>query len=440
MEETCDVFVLGGGPAGSTAAGLLAERGWKTVVVDKERHPRFHIGESMLPMSTPLFERLGVHEQVEKIGMVKYGAEFVSPQMKQTVTFDFSLAWNADYPSTYQVRRSQLDEILFRNSARMGAQTVEECRITDVQFPPDGDVRVAGEMADGTKRSWQARFFIDASGRDTFLSRRFDMKRRNHDHATAAMFGHFVDAKRLPGKEEGNISIFWFEHGWFWFIPLLDGQTSVGAVCNADYMKTRKGDTRPFIFDTIARCPALAERLAQAQLPGNVTATGNYSYYSDRMYGDRYILVGDAWAFVDPVFSSGVLLGMNSAFLGADVVDTWLRDPAKAPAALRRFEKAQRRAQLLLVHLPHDHAGHRESVHAPKRQVAHAGRRDLAARRRLVPRHADQPQPAGLQGRLLPLGPVQSPARAGGLASPAALGQGRRARRGLMLSMTTLLV
>jgi flavin-dependent dehydrogenase len=342
MEETCDVFVLGGGPAGSTAAGLLAERGWKTVVVDKERHPRFHIGESMLPMSTPLFERLGVREQVEKIGMVKYGAEFISPQMKQTVTFDFSLAWNADYPSTYQVRRSQLDEILFRNSGRMGAQTVEECRITDVQFPQEGDVRIAGEMADGTKRSWRARFFIDASGRDTFLSRRFDMKRRNHDHATAAMFGHFVNAKRLPGKEEGNISIFWFEHGWFWFIPLLDGQTSVGAVCNADYMKTRKGDTRQFFFDTIARCPQLAARLAQAQLPGNVTATGNYSYYSDRMYGDRYILVGDAWAFVDPVFSSGVLLGMNSAFLGADVVDTWLRDPAKAPAALRRFEKGVR--------------------------------------------------------------------------------------------------
>ena len=127
-----DVLVIGGGPAGSTAAGLLAERGWKTVVVDKERHPRFHIGESMLPMSTPLFERLGVREQVEKIGMVKYGAEFVSPQVKQTVTFDFSLAWNADYPSTYQVRRSQLDEILFRNSARMGAQTVEELSLIHI--------------------------------------------------------------------------------------------------------------------------------------------------------------------------------------------------------------------------------------------------------------------------------------------------------------------
>jgi 2-polyprenyl-6-methoxyphenol hydroxylase-like FAD-dependent oxidoreductase len=434
MEETCDVFVLGGGPAGSTAAGLLAERGWKTVVVDKERHPRFHIGESMLPMSTPLFERLGVHEQVGKIGMVKYGAEFVSPQMKQTVTFDFSLAWNADYPSTYQVRRSQLDEILFRNSARMGAQTVEECRITDVQFPPDGDVRVAGEMADGTKRSWQARFFIDASGRDTFLSRRFDMKRRNHDHATAAMFGHFVDAKRLPGKEEGNISIFWFEHGWFWFIPLLDGQTSVGAVCNADYMKTRKGDTRQFFFDTIASCAGAAawQRHCHRQL---LLLLG--SHVRGPVHPGRGCL---------GVRRSGILLGRatrheqrlprrrRGRYLAAR------SGQGTRGAASLREGRAQRRAQLLLVHLPHDHAGHRESVHAPKRQVAHAGRRDLAARRRLVPRHADQPQPAGLQGRLLPLGPVQSPARAGGLASPAALGQGRRARRGLMLSMTTLLV
>ena len=314
------------------------------MIVDKERHPRFHIGESMLPMSTPLFERLGVREQVEKIGMVKYGAEFVSPQKSGTVTFDFSKAWNADYPSTYQVRRSQLDEILFRNSARMGAQTVEDCRVTDVAFPEsrDEDVRISAQMADRAKREWRARFFIDASGRDTFLSRRFDMKQRNHEHNTAAMFGHFEGAKRLPGKEEGNISIFWFDHGWFWFIPLLDGQTSVGAVCDAEYMKSRKADTRQFFFDTIARCPALAERLAQARLPGGVTATGNYSYFSERMYGERWILIGDAWAFVDPVFSSGVLLGMNSAFQGAEAIDTWLRDPAKAPAALARFEKTVR--------------------------------------------------------------------------------------------------
>jgi|SRR6185436_13061219 flavin-dependent dehydrogenase len=344
MEETCDVFILGGGPAGSTAAALLAERGWKTVIVDKERHPRFHIGESMLPMSTPLFERLGVREQVEKIGMVKHGAEFVSPAKKQSVTFDFADAWNADYPSTWQVRRSQLDEILFRNSARKGAQTVEECRVTDVQFPKtkQEDVRVSAQMADGTKREWRARFFIDASGRDTFLSRRFDMKQRNHEHCTAAIFGHFENAKRLTGKEEGNISIFWFDHGWFWFIPLLDGQTSVGAVCNAEYMKSRKADTRQFFFDTIARCPALVERLAQATLPGNVTATGNYSYFSERMYGERWILVGDAWAFVDPVFSSGVLLGMNSAFHAADAVETCLRDPARAAAALARFETTVR--------------------------------------------------------------------------------------------------
>ena len=344
MEETCDVFVLGGGPAGSTAAALLAEKGWKTVIVDKERHPRFHIGESMLPMATPLFERLGVREEVEKIGMVKYGAEFVSPQLKHTITFDFSMAWNADYPSTYQVRRSQLDEILFRNSGRKGAQTVEECRVTDVQFPKTHEeaVRISAEMADGSKRTWKARFFVDASGRDTFLSRRFDMKRRNHEHNTAAMFGHFVNARRLPGKEEGNISIFWFDHGWFWFIPLLDGQTSVGAVCSAEYMKSRKVDTRQFFFDTIARCPALAARLASAQLPGNVTATGNYSYFSERMHGERWILVGDAWAFVDPVFSSGVLLGMNSAFQGVPAVEAYLRDPATAPAALRRFEKTVR--------------------------------------------------------------------------------------------------
>ena len=256
MEETCDVFVLGGGPAGSAAAGLLAERGWKTVVVDKERHPRFHIGESMLPMSTPLFERPrraragreDRHGEVRRRVLSRH-------RWKQTVTFDFQPGverrLSVDLPGApLAARRDPVPQQ--RQDGRADGRGVPHHRRA---IPQDADVRIAGEMADGTKRSWRARFFIDASGRDTFLSRRFDMKRRNHDHATAAMFGHFVNAKRLPGREEGNISIFWFEHGWFWFIPLLDGQTSVGAVCNADYMKTRKGDTRQFFFDTIAPLP-----------------------------------------------------------------------------------------------------------------------------------------------------------------------------------------
>ncbi|HMC13815.1 MAG TPA: tryptophan 7-halogenase, partial [Gallionellaceae bacterium] len=168
---------------------------------------------------------------------------------------------------------------------------------------------------------------------------RLAIKQRNRRHASAAVFGHFTGARRLPGKAAGNISIFWFEHGWFWFIPLVDGSTSVGATCWPYYMRTRKTDTTQFLMDTIAQCPALAERLKSAKLVSPVTATGNFSYLSERSSGNNYILLGDAFAFIDPVFSSGVLLAMNSAFAGADAVETCLNDPRRASRALKEFDR-----------------------------------------------------------------------------------------------------
>ncbi|HEY5929977.1 MAG TPA: tryptophan 7-halogenase, partial [Burkholderiales bacterium] len=227
----------------------------------------------------------------------------------------------------------------FRNAGRKGARTFEECRATNVDFPSGEDVRIETRTADGDVTNWRARFFVDASGRDTFLASRFGIKRKNRYHNSAAMYGHFTGAHRLPGKNAGNISMFWFDHGWFWFIPLADDTTSVGAVCWPYYMKSRKTDPTTFFMDTIAMAPKLAERLRDAKLTHDVTATGNFSYRATRMHGERYIMIGDAFAFIDPVFSSGVMLAMNSAFQGADVVDASLRDPSKAPALLKKFDR-----------------------------------------------------------------------------------------------------
>jgi len=341
-ESRCDVLVIGGGPAGSTISALLAERGRDVVMLEKERHPRFHIGESLLPLIMPLFDRLGVGEEIRSIGMPKYGAEFVSPWHDQPVMYDFADAWDKSFPSTYQVRRSEFDEVLFRNAVRNGARAREGCRVTGVEFRPGG-AEVTARDENGPGQTWQTRFVVDASGRDTFLASRFGIKRRNPRHNSAAIFGHFSGATRLPGKVEGNISLFWFDHGWFWFIPLADGATSVGAVCWPYYMKTRKTEPRQFLLDTIALCPALADRLRHAELVSPVTATGNYSYSADRATGDNCLMLGDAFAFVDPVLSSGVLLAMHSAFVGADTVETCLDRPQRARRALKAYDASVRR-------------------------------------------------------------------------------------------------
>jgi flavin-dependent dehydrogenase len=184
---------------------------------------------------------------------------------------------------------------------------------------------------------------MDASGRDTFLGNRLKAKQRNTKHNSAAIYGHFAGAERNAGRAEGNITLYWFEHGWFWFIPLADGATSVGAVVWPYYLKTRKTKSlEQFFQETIALCVPLHARLQQARLISPVEATGNYSYVCDRTHGSNYLLLGDAYTFIDPVFSSGVMLAMQSAFVGADTVDTCLREPKQTAAALKKFDKAMR--------------------------------------------------------------------------------------------------
>ncbi|HEX7454590.1 MAG TPA: NAD(P)/FAD-dependent oxidoreductase, partial [Gallionella sp.] len=340
----CDVLVIGGGPAGSTAAALLAERGYRVTLLEKAHHPRFHIGESLLPANLPLLDKLGVADAVKAIGMEKWGAEFVSPWHDHKQSFEFADAMDKSMPMAYQVRRAEFDEILIRNASRKNARVVEGCQVQDVNFLPDNaGALVQGLHDDGSLETVHARFVLDASGRDTFLGHRFKARQRNKKHNSTAIYAHFSGAVRNPGKAAGNITIFWFEHGWFWFIPLSDGTTSVGAVTWPYYLKTRKEKSlEQFFQETIALCAPLSERLQHAQLTSTVEATGNFSYLCDRTHGSNYLLLGDAYAFIDPVFSSGVMMAMQSAFIGADTVDTCLRHPELAGKALKKFDKTMR--------------------------------------------------------------------------------------------------
>ena len=341
----CDVLVIGGGPAGSTAGAMLARQGHNVVILEKEHHPRFHIGESLLPANLPLLEKLGVADAVKSIGIEKWGAEFVSPwHAGKTQTFQFADAWDKTMPFSYQVRRSAFDQILIGNAACLGAEVIEGCRVRQVVFAPDGSgATVHAVHEDGKVQQWCARFVVDASGRDTLLGRQLDIKRRNPKHNSSALYAHFTGATRHAGQAEGNITIFWFVHGWFWLIPLADGATSIGAVVWPHYLKSRAKPVEEFFLDTIRLCPALAERLAHARLLSGVEATGNFSYACARTHGPTHLLIGDAFTFIDPVFSSGVMLAMQGGFDGAQAVDVCLREPAKAASALAHFDRQVRK-------------------------------------------------------------------------------------------------
>ena len=340
----CDVAVIGGGPAGSTVATLLARQGHAVMVLEKEHHPRFHIGESLLPMNLPVFERLGVLDKVRALGVYKAGADFEADNERGYNTYAFSDVVGHSPPHAFQVWRQDFDKMLFEHAREAGADMREgqEVLKVDQVGPRESWLDVRGD--DGRDYQVQARYVIDASGRDAFFAGRKKLKRKNPQHQSAAIFGHFRGAGRREGEDAGNISIYSFAHGWMWMIPLPDGVMSVGAVCRPEYLKQRKGRTVEFLLETVQQVPAMWQRLQHAALIGNdIRVTGNYSYDATRMGGPGWVLVGDAFAFLDPVFSSGVYLAMSGAERVAELVDVSLREPRREMALMRALEKRQRK-------------------------------------------------------------------------------------------------
>ncbi len=341
--EPCDVAVIGGGPAGSTAATLLAKRGYKVVALEKARHPRFHIGESLLPMNLPVFERLGVLDKVRALGVYKRGADFEADTASGYNTFAFDRALGDSPPHAYQVWRQDFDEMLYEHARASGADAREGHEVIAVRQEGPRETHLRIRTDEGIEYTLRAQYVVDASGRDAFLAAKNKLRRKNSEHQSAAIFGHFRGAQARTGEDAGNISMYRFHSGWMWMIPLPGGVMSVGAVCRPDYLKQRKGRTLEFLLDTLQLNPAMWQRLSRAELVGDdVRVTGNYSYDSVRMGAPGWILVGDAFAFLDPVFSSGVYLAMSGAEQAVEVVDGALRTPGKEAALLRRLEKRQR--------------------------------------------------------------------------------------------------
>jgi len=337
--DRAHVLVVGGGPGGSTVAALLARKGLRVTLVEKGRHPRFHIGESLLPMNMPIFQRLGVFDQVMAIGCRKLGADFPSPNARGYSVFRFTHTLNPGTGFAVQVRRDELDELLFKHAAACGAETHQETEVLGIDFAPDA-ASARLRAADGTESQLRVDYVVDATGRSTLLGTAMGLKRKHQLHQSAALFAHFSGVQRRPGEDAGNISIYRFPAGWVWVIPLPGDCTSIGAVCYPEYLRERRGSSNAdFLITTLQRIPGVRERIQGASIIGHMHATGNYSYVCSRMSGPRWIMVGDAYAFLDPIFSSGVYLAMNSAERAAEVVAASLAQPQREAALQRGYAR-----------------------------------------------------------------------------------------------------
>ena len=355
--DPCDVLVIGGGPAGSTAAALLAEQGRDVVLLEQGSHPRFHVGESLLPLNLPILDRLGVREEIHAMGVFKPGAEMISEATGRSVDFNFATGLDRVCTHSYQVRRAQFDAALFANAGRRGARTLQQARVTQVDLPAASQqrARVLARRDDGTTACFAPRFVLDASGRETFLAGRLRARQADKTNNTAAVYAHFRRVACRDDEMAGCVSVHLAADGWFWVIPLPEGIASVGFVGTQAAFKRRTAAPGDFLLAQIHTAPRLQARMHDAELVSEVMTAANYSYRAGSCWGERYMLIGDAYAFIDPVFSSGVLLAMTSAMLGAEVADAWLDDAARgrrlARAAERRLRHGMDRLNWLIYRI-----------------------------------------------------------------------------------------
>ena len=322
MSDTYDAVIIGAGPAGSTAATLLAQAGLRVLLTEREPFPRFRIGESLLPGGNAILKRLGLWEKMDEAGFIrKYGAEFVSADGASRVhnVFADGLVQGLDY--TYQVERCRFDALLLDNAIATGAELRQPCRVTSA-VEQDGQWQVTLD-SDAGKQVLTTPWLLDASGRTAFLGKRLKLAQDSIPYPKRfAVYNHFEGVPRREGKEAGNIIITRLSNGWFWAIPLDENKTSVGVV------STRKRDEwldpdfteETFFSNEVARAPFLSGLMADAKPCDKYRVTADYTYSFTNYAGDNYMLLGDAAGFIDPIFSSGVYLAMRSATMAADAV------------------------------------------------------------------------------------------------------------------------
>jgi len=334
-----DVVVIGGGPAGSSAATLLARKGWSVALLERERFPRAHIGESLLPASMPILDMLGVLPAVTAEGFLpKWGATMVWGSGTAPWSWYFRET-NRKHPHAFQVWRPRFDQILLDNARAHGVDVREGHRVTAVEFDGERAVGVRFAGADGREGNLAPRFIVDASGQAGIIGRALRLRRQDESFRNLAVYGYFANARRLPPPDETNILIESYPNGWLWVIPLHTGVASVGAVVDSAAGQAGIAARGPdaYLREQIAAAPHTSALLAEATLTDGPHVLRDWSYASTAMAGDGWVIAGDAACFIDPLFSSGVHLALSAGVLASAYVTTALKQPALREAAAAAY-------------------------------------------------------------------------------------------------------
>jgi flavin-dependent dehydrogenase len=344
IADSYDCIVMGGGPSGSTVAALVAKEGFKTLILERERFPRRHVGESLMPDSYFVFERLGMLDKLKRSGFAKkVGVQFVNHKGRESAPFLFR--WNdpRECSETWHVPRPEFDQLMFENAAEHGADAFQGIRVLDVIMEGNRAVGVKlqyeTEAGDKATREIRAKVVVDATGQQAILSQKLGLRRVNPDLKKSAIWGHFRGCHR-DTSDGGVYTIVLHTNqrkSWFWYIPQADDVVSVGVVGDNDYMLKGRGTPSEIFWEEVGKCTAVEWRMKGAEQVDELVVAKEFSYLTDRSAGDGWTLVGDAWGFIDPVYSSGVFFALKSGQLAADCIIEALQKGDTSEAVLSQW-------------------------------------------------------------------------------------------------------